>query len=287
MVDFMKWALTDGQKFAARAGLCAAAGRRSSSSKWRRWRRSRSARRWSCEARAGMRPGVRAEIVGLQFRRPALFALVARPDRRWRSASSCRASRCCRSRSSASTSGGRRPGIRSPGEFGALPFIWGTLYSSILALLIATPIALGIAVFISELCPGWLQAAAGVSHRAAGRHPVDRLRPVGHLRARAGRARARDVDCRSRCGSCRSSAARRSASACWRPALILAIMVIPFTSSVAREVLKSVPLAQREGAYALGATRFEAIRAALFYARTGIIGASCSGSAARSARRWP
>ena len=50
-------------------------------------------------------------------------------------------------------------------------------------------------------------------------------------------------------------------------------MVIPFTSSVAREVLKSVPGAQREGAYALGATRFEAIRAALFYARTGIIGA--------------
>ena len=56
-------------------------------------------------------------------------------------------------------------------------------------------------------------------------------------------------------------------------ALILAIMVIPFTSSVAREVLKSVPLAQREGAYALGATRLEAIRAALFYARTGIVGA--------------
>jgi phosphate transport system permease protein len=55
--------------------------------------------------------------------------------------------------------------------------------------------------------------------------------------------------------------------------VILAIMVIPFTSSVAREVLKSVPVAQREGAYALGATRFEAIRAALFYARTGIVGA--------------
>ena len=55
-------------------------------------------------------------------------------------------------------------------------------------------------------------------------------------------------------------------------ALVLAIMVIPFTSSIAREVLKSVPAAQREGAYALGATRFEAIRAALFYARTGIIG---------------
>src|SRR5262245_22098734 len=41
------------------------------------------------------------------------------------------------------------------GEFGALPFIWGTLYSSVLALLIATPVALGIAIFITELCPGW------------------------------------------------------------------------------------------------------------------------------------
>src|SRR5205823_3681901 len=56
-------------------------------------------------------------------------------------------------------------------------------------------------------------------------------------------------------------------------ALLLAVMVIPFTSSVSREVLKSVPAAQREGAYALGATRFEAIRLALYYARVGIIGA--------------
>src|SRR5437773_9170077 len=44
------------------------------------------------------------------------------------------------------------------GEFGALPFIWGTLYSSILALLLAAPVALGIAVFVSELCPQWLRA---------------------------------------------------------------------------------------------------------------------------------
>src|SRR5690349_7611012 len=43
------------------------------------------------------------------------------------------------------------------GEFGALPFIWGTLYSSVLALLISTPIAIGIAVFLSELCPARLR----------------------------------------------------------------------------------------------------------------------------------
>jgi phosphate transport system permease protein len=55
--------------------------------------------------------------------------------------------------------------------------------------------------------------------------------------------------------------------------LILAVMVIPFASSVAREVLKAVPMSQREAAYALGATKWEAIQAALFYARTGIVGA--------------
>jgi len=55
--------------------------------------------------------------------------------------------------------------------------------------------------------------------------------------------------------------------------LILAVMVIPFSSSVAREVLKAVPRAQREAAYALGATRYEAIKSALFYGRTGIMGA--------------
>ena len=55
--------------------------------------------------------------------------------------------------------------------------------------------------------------------------------------------------------------------------LILAVMIIPFTSSVAREVLRAVPMSQREAAYALGATQWEAIRAALYYARTGIIGA--------------
>ena len=56
-------------------------------------------------------------------------------------------------------------------------------------------------------------------------------------------------------------------------ALILAVMVIPFTSSVAREVLKAVPPSQREAAYALGATRWEAIQAALRYGRTGVAGA--------------
>ena len=158
------------------------------------------------------------------------------------------------------------------GEFGALPFIWGTLYSSVLALLIATPIALGIAIFISELCPAALrqplvfvtELLAAIPSIVYGLWGIFVLVPA-----------VRMVE------SSLPDWLRRLPLFSGPPlglgmlsaALILAIMVIPFISSISREVLKSVPPAQREGAYALGATRFEAIRAAVFYARTGIIGA--------------
>ena len=158
------------------------------------------------------------------------------------------------------------------GEFGALPFIWGTLYSSVLALLIATPIALGIAIFISELCPAVLrqplvfltELLAAIPSIVYGLWGIFVLVPfVRWLETSLPDAmRKLPLFSGPPLGLGMLSAA-----------LILAIMVIPFISSISREVLKSVPAAQREGAYALGATRFEAIRAAVFYARTGVIGA--------------
>jgi phosphate transport system permease protein len=158
------------------------------------------------------------------------------------------------------------------GEFGALPFIWGTLYSSVLALLIATPIALGIAIFISELCPAMLrqplvfvtELLAAIPSIVYGLWGIFVLVPAVRLLETSLPDAMRKLPLFSGppLGLGMLSAA-----------LILAIMVIPFISSISREVLKSVPPAQREGAYALGATRFEAIRAAVFYARTGIIGA--------------
>lgn len=158
------------------------------------------------------------------------------------------------------------------GDFGALPFIWGTLYSSILALLLATPIALGIAIFISELCPAPLRTPlmfltellAAIPSIVYGLWGIFVLVPaVRAFQTQLPDAlRALPIFSGPPLGVGMLSAA-----------LILAIMVVPFTSSVAREVLKAVPVAQREGAYALGATRFEAIRAAMFYARTGIVGA--------------
>jgi phosphate transport system permease protein len=158
------------------------------------------------------------------------------------------------------------------GEFGALPFIWGTLYSSILALLIATPIALGIAVFISELCPSRLrqplvfltELLAAIPSIVYGLWGIFVLVPA---------VRAIEASLPDGVRQLPFFTGPPLGLGMLSAALVLAIMVIPFTSSVSREVLKSVPAAQREGAYALGATRFEAIRAALFYARTGIVGA--------------
>ena len=158
------------------------------------------------------------------------------------------------------------------GEFGALPFIWGTLYSSVLALAIATPIAIGIAVFITELCPPWLrqplvfltELLAAIPSIVYGLWGIFVLVPAVRWfqTSLPDSLRALPIFTGPPLGVGMLAAT-----------LILAVMVVPFTSSVTREVLKSVPMAQREGAYALGATRFEAIAAALFYARTGIIGA--------------
>ena len=158
------------------------------------------------------------------------------------------------------------------GEFGAFPFIWGTLYSSILALIIATPISLGIAVFLSDVCPYRLRTPlifltellAAIPSIVYGLWGIFVLVPAVRMLQTSlpDWIRAMPMFSGPPVGVSLLTAS-----------LVLAVMVIPYTSSVAREVLKSVPPAQREAAYALGSTRWEATRVALFYARTGIVGA--------------
>jgi len=158
------------------------------------------------------------------------------------------------------------------GDFGALPFIWGTLYSSILALLIATPVALGIAIFIAELCPARLrmplvfltELLAAIPSIVYGLWGIFVLVPA---------VRQLEIATPEFLKALPLFSGPPLGVGMLAAGLILAIMITPFTSSVAREVLKAVPIEQREGAYALGATRFEAIQAALYYARTGIVGA--------------
>lgn len=158
------------------------------------------------------------------------------------------------------------------GEFGALPFIWGTLYSSILALLIATPIALGIAIFISELSPRFLrqplsyltELLAAIPSIVYGLWGIFVLVPL---------VRKLELSTPDSFKHLSLFKGPPLGVGMGTAALILAVMVVPFTSSVAREILKNVPVAQREAAYALGATRWEAIKVAVGYGKSGIIGA--------------
>jgi phosphate transport system permease protein len=158
------------------------------------------------------------------------------------------------------------------GNFGALPFIWGTLYSSLLALVISTPIALGIAIFLSELSPRFLRTPlafltellAAIPSIVYGLWGIFVLVPI---------VRQIEVHTPDWLKKVPLFTGPPLGVGMLAAGLILAVMVIPFTSSVAREVLKAVPATQREAAYALGATRWEAIQAALRYGRTGIAGA--------------
>ena len=157
-------------------------------------------------------------------------------------------------------------------QFGARPFIWGTLYSSVLALLIAAPISLGIATYLSELCPPMLrqplifltELLAAIPSIVYGLWGLFVLVPL---------VRALEMAMPHWLRETALFSGPPIGLGLLAAALILAVMVTPFISSLAREVLKAVPRTQREGAYALGATRWEAIRVALAYGRTGIVGA--------------
>jgi phosphate transport system permease protein len=158
------------------------------------------------------------------------------------------------------------------GEFGALPFIWGTLYSSLIALLLAAPIALGIAIFINEISPRALrqplsyltELLAAIPSIVYGLWGIFVLVPI---------VRKLEILTPDWLKGLPLFKGPPLGVGMLSAGIILAIMVVPLTSSVAREILRGVPNTQREAALALGATRWEAIRIALGYGRTGIIGA--------------
>ena len=163
-------------------------------------------------------------------------------------------------------------------QFGALPFIYGTLVSSFLALLIAVPLSIATAAYLTELAPLWIrqplvsliEMLAAIPSVILGLWgifvmiPWLRDYPVPWLKRLLG----------------------------WTPffsgamygpsmlagGIIIAIMILPIITSISREILRSVPDLQREAAYALGATRWEATRiAVLSYAKKGLFGATILG----------
>ncbi len=160
------------------------------------------------------------------------------------------------------------------GEFGALPFIYGTVVSSLVALVIAVPLAVGTAVFTTEMCPKPLRGPlsfftellAAIPSVIYGLWGIFVLAPVlrGHVEPWLARY----------FGWSGLFSGPPYGIGMLAAGVILAIMIVPIISSIAREVLVAVPQQQREAVLALGATRWEMIRiGVLRNARTGIMGA--------------
>lgn len=159
-------------------------------------------------------------------------------------------------------------------QFGALPLIYGTLVSSLLALLIAVPLSLGVAIFLTEFAPPLLRrpVAFVVELLAAIPSVVYGLWGIFFLIPFLRRAVFPAL--RGALGFLPFFQGTIYGPSMLSAGIILAIMVMPFIMSVTREVLAAVPASQREAALALGATRWEAAWSAVVpYARSGIIGA--------------
>ena len=160
------------------------------------------------------------------------------------------------------------------GSFGALPFIYGTLVSAAVALVLAVPLSIGVATFTTELCPRRLRSLlsytvellAAVPSVIYGLWGMYALIPF--LRSYVQPFLAKYFKWTGVFDGPMFGYSMLAAG------MILAIMIIPVITAITREVMSAVPTQQREGVFALGATRWEMIRmGVLRNARTGIFGA--------------
>ncbi len=159
-------------------------------------------------------------------------------------------------------------------QFGAWPFIYGTIVSSLIALVIAVPLSIGAAIFLTELAPRWMrqplvsliEMLAAVPSVIWGLWGIFVMVPA-----------LRDAVfpwLKKYLGFLPLFQGPIYGVSMLAGGIIIAIMILPIVTSVSREILRSVPDLQREAAYGLGATRWEVTRiAVLSYARRGLLGA--------------
>jgi phosphate transport system permease protein len=160
------------------------------------------------------------------------------------------------------------------GTFGVLPFIYGTVVSSALALLIAVPLGLGVAIFLSELVPGWLRAPIGFLVELLAAIPSVVIGLWGIFVLVPWVRGSLSPLLKSALGFLPLFSGPPLGIGMLAAGLVLAVMVVPFIVAVSTEVMRAVPPSQREAALALGATRWETTRTAVLpYARSGIVGA--------------
>ncbi|HXG63784.1 MAG TPA: phosphate ABC transporter permease subunit PstC [Blastocatellia bacterium] len=158
-------------------------------------------------------------------------------------------------------------------EFGALPFIYGTIVSSIIALVIAVPVSVGIGVYLVEQAPRKLsqpisflvQLLAAIPSVVYGLWAIFVLAPL--LRDHVYPA------LQSALGFLPLFQGNINGLGMLTAGIILSIMIVPIITAVTTDVMRAVPGAQREAAYALGATKWEAARVVLENAKSGILGA--------------
>jgi phosphate transport system permease protein len=162
----------------------------------------------------------------------------------------------------------------SEGKYGAFAFIFGTVMTSLIALLIAVPLSLGVALFLTEIAPTWIRGPvaylvdllAAVPSVVYGLWGVFILLP-GFLQPIANWLSAN-------LGWIPIFAGPATGLSLFGAGVVLAIMIIPIISSLCREVLRAVPSGEKNAAFALGATRWEMIKGAVLpRAKAGIIGA--------------
>ena len=159
-------------------------------------------------------------------------------------------------------------------HFGALPFVYGTLLSSLLAMLIAIPLGIGAAVYLAELAPLWIrppiaflvELVAAIPSVIYGLWGIFVLAPI--LRTWV------EPFLGATLGFLPLFQGPPYGVGMLAAGIILAIMVVPYITAVGREILRAVPDTQREAALGLGATTWETTRiAVLTYGRSGLIGA--------------
>ena len=167
-------------------------------------------------------------------------------------------------------------------QYGALPFIFGTIATSVIAIVLAVPVAVGLAVLLNEPGAGWFKAPlatfvdilAAIPSVVYGLWGIFVLKPLldhhvePFLQTTIGRVPLVGALFQGNVNGGDLLTA----------GVILAIMILPIVTAVSREVVAIVPRDLREGAKALGATRYETIRIAVLpYAKSGIVGASILG----------
>lgn len=158
--------------------------------------------------------------------------------------------------------------------FGALPYIYGTVVSSLIAIIVATPVSIGCALFLREMAPRWLSVPIGFLIELLAAIPSILFGLWGLFVFMPAVREVLQVPLNKYLGFIPLFSGEPLGLGMLSAGLLLAIMIIPIITALARDVIGTVPSLQKEGAIALGATKWEVMwNVTLPYARIGIVGA--------------